>query len=189
MTRIAGPVVAVARTVAAPAAARAAYEPLDQPGAPLSVPRTALTSSLSCPQFLRRGELAVLMSAATPANFVGAPKLPAEPPLACYVSATCTGAAAPTLAVRVRRAGRVLYVHVLVKEGGALVPVPGASVVVGRRRAVTGPRGAARLVVGVRAGRRYRLIARRGCNPAFYRFRITRATPWNPSDSMSSHSV
>jgi hypothetical protein len=88
-----------------------------------------------------------------------------EPPLECYVFATCSGAAAPTLRLSYTRRGHTLRVLVRTLEGDELVPVPDVSVKVGRRHAVTGARGRAKLTV--RPWRRYRLIATRpGCNPA-----------------------
>jgi hypothetical protein len=96
--------------------------------------------------------------------------LPAAPPDACYVSASCAGAAAPSLklAVRVRRS--VLRATVTALEGAAAVPVRGVRITAGLRHAITGADGRAKL--RLRPGRAYTVRARRaGCNPATARLR------------------
>jgi pimeloyl-ACP methyl ester carboxylesterase len=109
-----------------------------------------------------------LSSAATPVNFVGAAKLSAEPPLACYVFATCGGADAPTLVINVRRLARSrIRVLVRTKEGGVLVPVPGVTVRIRGRRVLTGAGGTVNLRMRLRRSRHYRLtVSRSGCNSA-----------------------
>jgi hypothetical protein len=95
----------------------------------------------------------------------GVQDVKSEPPLDCYVFAACTAAAAPTLRLSVTRRRHRLHVLVRTLEGDHLVPVRGATVRVGRRRAHTGARG--RATVRIRPLRRYRVVATlRGCNPA-----------------------
>jgi pimeloyl-ACP methyl ester carboxylesterase len=113
-----------------------------------------------------------------------------EPPLACYTSATCTGASAPTLrlspvgrrpALRVGRRAR-LRVLVRVAAGTAVVPVPGVTVSFAGRRVLTDASGRAALPVRVtRAGRYLLIAARTGCNRAVTRLRVIRRTvrPWS----------
>jgi triacylglycerol esterase/lipase EstA (alpha/beta hydrolase family) len=104
-----------------------------------------------------------------------------EPPLACYTTATCTGARAPSLRLSIvgrRRPLRVarrtrLRVLVRVAEGGVLVPVPRVTVTFAGRRVLTNASGRATLPIRVRRAGRYRLIASRtGCNRAVKRLRV-----------------
>lgn len=84
----------------------------------------------------------------------GAPVVKAEPPLDCYVLATC----APYARLRVRVspkhgvAGRRLRVRILVTVdvGGVISPVPGASVRIGGRRLTTNDSGTARTTIKFR---------------------------------------
>ncbi|MHB8694432.1 MAG: lipase family alpha/beta hydrolase [Solirubrobacteraceae bacterium] len=102
----------------------------------------------------------------------GAPLSRAEPPLACYVTASCTAATAPTLKLSklaTHRPHGMIAVRMLVTadEGGAPVPVPGATVVIGRRVAVTGALGIATVVLRAGSAGRYRVAATLpGCNSA-----------------------
>jgi hypothetical protein len=106
-----------------------------------------------------------------------------EPPLACYVFATCVGgagasgsaasAAAPTLRLRfhkgrLTRAGkRVIHVHVTVREGSSFDPVRGAWVTLGGHIGHTDRHGNATLMVRLARKHSYRITAtRRGCNRA-----------------------
>jgi hypothetical protein len=94
----------------------------------------------------------------------GIQNVKAEPPLACYVFAACTGTAAPTLRLSYTRHGRRIRVLVQTLEGNQLVPVPGVNVRLGRHHARTGVRGRATLRL---RGPQGKLVAtRRGCNPA-----------------------
>jgi hypothetical protein len=106
----------------------------------------------------------------------GAPEYTADPPLACYATASCSGGAAPTLVVRARGAGRArsvpagrklrLRVEVLTKAGDALMPVPAVSVSLAGRSAMTAADGTATLNVGpLRRGRHALTAALAGCNP------------------------
>jgi hypothetical protein len=92
----------------------------------------------------------------------GVQDVSSEPPLECYVFASCTGSAAPTLRLSYARHRHRLRVLVRVLEGSRLVPVPGASVRLAGHRALTNARGTASL-----PRRHGRLVATRvGCNPA-----------------------
>jgi pimeloyl-ACP methyl ester carboxylesterase len=85
-----------------------------------------------------------------------------EPPLDCYVYASCRGSSAPSLKVAFAHRGHRIRVLVVTLEGARLVPVPGATVTFDGHHARTGPRGLATLT-----GTHGRLTAtRRGCNPA-----------------------
>jgi triacylglycerol esterase/lipase EstA (alpha/beta hydrolase family) len=106
-----------------------------------------------------------------------------EPSLACYTTATCTGARAPSLrlstvgrrrSLRVARRAR-LPVLVRVAEGAVLVPVPGVTVTFAGRRVLTDASGHATLPIGVARAGRYRLVASRtGCNSAVKRLTVAR---------------
>ncbi len=125
----------------------------------------------------------------------GAPVLKAEPALACYVFAACSGVAAPRLTVRVVRAPRRLVagrtarlrVRVTAGEGAAAVPVGGVAVraaavpvgsvaarLTGRTR-TTGPDGTAAFSLALPRPGRYRLTAARaGCLRGSLRLRAVR---------------
>jgi hypothetical protein len=95
----------------------------------------------------------------------GVQDVTAEPPLACYVFAACSGASAPTLRVSFRRRGHRIRVLVRTLEGTRLVAVPDVTVTFAGHRAHTGVRGRATLT-----GTHGRLVATRpGCNPAVRR--------------------
>ena len=95
----------------------------------------------------------------------GAPLFTAEPPLDCYVFADCTGSAAPTLRLSFNRHGHKIRALVRTREGTELVPVAGATVIMGGHSVTTGPDGLATLMVGAAHDRR--LVATlAGCNPA-----------------------
>jgi hypothetical protein len=119
-----------------------------------------------------------LGSALTPLNIENVTKVDAEPPLDCYVFATCQGADAPTLVVTSRghlRRARRSRISVLVRtlEGDALVPVPNVTVSLAGHRVLTGPGGLATLNVKLKRAGAYRLIAaRQGCNSATKRLRL-----------------
>jgi hypothetical protein len=110
----------------------------------------------------------------------GAPVLTAEPRLACYVTATCRGAAAPTLTLRILGRPRLarghrarLRVVIRAEEGGSLVPVPGALVAFDGRSRPTSAAGVAVLTVRPRFPGRYALSARlHGCNGARATLRV-----------------
>jgi hypothetical protein len=147
--------------------------PADPARIPKSVCSQLLMPGVTSPQAAAAGlqELAglpgVLSVAITPAAPIvtGTKNLTAEPPLACYVSASCSGAAAPTLRLSFARHGHTVRLLVRTLEGTRLVPVPGATVTVAGHHAVTGARGRVRL--RIRPWSRYRVTARRkGCNPA-----------------------
>ncbi len=141
------------------------------------------------------GLLSVAVGAAAPAT-TGVQNTTSEPPLACYVFASCasssTGASgsgsasssssAPTLRVRYKRykARRRGYerVRVLVQaaEGNQLDPVSGASVTFAGRRARTNAHGVAYLTVKLKPGHRYQLKATlAGCTPGSRVLRLPRA--------------
>jgi pimeloyl-ACP methyl ester carboxylesterase len=101
------------------------------------------------------------------------PQVPAEPAPMCWVYATCTGAAAPSLQLlnrhRVIHHRRYVRIRFLVRtqEGNTLVPVPGVTVQIGGQRLVTTADGAA--TVTLRHGPRRSALAianRPGCNSA-----------------------
>jgi pimeloyl-ACP methyl ester carboxylesterase len=102
----------------------------------------------------------------------GAPELYAQPPLECYVSATCHGADAPTLALSAPARGRAgthttLHARVLVTEGSQQVAVPDVTVSLDGHHALTGAGGRVTLVLALKTGQRYTWRASRaGCNPA-----------------------
>jgi pimeloyl-ACP methyl ester carboxylesterase len=103
----------------------------------------------------------------------GAPLLDAEPPLDCYVTASCQGSLAPTLRIAYRlprrRHGtrRILDVHVDALEGHRLQPVPQVTVTVAGEKGTTNAGGNVTLTLPARTTRRYRITASRaGCNPA-----------------------
>jgi hypothetical protein len=113
----------------------------------------------------------------------GAPVVKSEPPLECYVFATCTGAAAPQLQLRVigrphkLRVGHRARLRVLVRvrEGAQLVAVPGVTVAFAGRRATTGAHGIATIRVRPQRARRYRMTASRsGCATASQQLRARR---------------
>jgi hypothetical protein len=147
--------------------------PADPARIPKSVCSQLLMPGVSSPQAAAAGLQALeglpglLSVAITPLAPIatGIRNVTAEPPLDCYVFATCTGAAAPTLRLSYTRRGHRLRVLIRTLEGSRLVPVPGARVAIGRRHALTGRRGRATLMI--RPLRRYRVTAtRQGCNPA-----------------------
>jgi pimeloyl-ACP methyl ester carboxylesterase len=118
------------------------------------------------------GVLSVAFTPAAPAT-TGVQNLSAEPPLACYVFATCGGAQAPTLTLRfkVHRQGRrrsvKVRVSVVAREGDGFAPVPGATVSLAGHHILTSSNGAATLRVRLAPRRRYRISATlAGCNPA-----------------------
>jgi hypothetical protein len=113
----------------------------------------------------------------------GAPVLSAAPPLACYVSATCTGSAAPQLVLRfahrprrLRRGQRAtIRIEVRTLEGTVMVPVPDVTVGLGRRSRLTGAGGMVTFTGRLPHARRYRVTARRaGCNSAAETVAVTR---------------
>jgi pimeloyl-ACP methyl ester carboxylesterase len=115
-----------------------------------------------------------------------APVSPAEPPLACYVYASCTGHDAPTLKLweiawpRHLRAGQRAVIHVRIRTdaGGVLVPVAGVTAALNRYRATTGADGEATIVIRLPHPGRYRLTATRlGCNPALAIIRVSQQRP------------
>jgi pimeloyl-ACP methyl ester carboxylesterase len=140
-----------------------------------SVCSQVLMPGVSSPQSLNGG-LAGLLDApgflgvvvGPAAALEGAPVLTAEPPLACYVFATCTGTAAPTLRLEVTaRRARMVRVRVRTLEGDMLVPVPGVTITLAGHHVKTGPHGLATLRVRLESHRTYRIRATRaGCNPA-----------------------
>jgi pimeloyl-ACP methyl ester carboxylesterase len=102
--------------------------------------------------------------------FSGAPVLHSEPPLPCYVFADCPPSA--TLRVSVtpahviaKRAVR-LRILVTVDVAGVVLPVPGATVRLGRRRLQTGNDGRVSTTVAFGEGGRRRVIA---TDPEYYR--------------------
>ncbi len=115
--------------------------------------------------------LASTIAGPTAAATTGAPLFTSQPPLDCYVYATCTGADAPTLLLRVGRRVRAgahaLRARVMVLEGTQQVPVAGVKVRLAGHSAVTGPGGRVTLHVRLAARRRYAITAaRHGCNTA-----------------------
>jgi hypothetical protein len=118
------------------------------------------------------GLLSVAFTPAAPAA-TGVQNVPAEPPLTCYVFATCSGAQAPALTLRSKvqrkRGHRWVRVRVtvFVREGAGLVPVAGATVSLGRRHLRTSARGTATLRVKLGRRRRYTITATfSGCSPS-----------------------
>jgi hypothetical protein len=159
-----------------PVAYAIALDALTHPGPadPARIPRS------SCSELLMPGVTSPAAAAAGLQFFEGLPSLlsvaitplapavtgvtnvKAEPPLACYVFATCAGSSAPTLRLSITRRHHRIRALVRTLEGSRLVPVPGATVKLDGRRARTGPLGVATLPAG-----HGRLVARRtGCNPA-----------------------
>ncbi len=117
------------------------------------------------------------------ANFAQAQGSNGEPPLRCYVFATCTGASAPTLTLRTTSTPRrlsvrgrmVLRASVRSQQGGVATPVPGAVLTLAGRRQTTDARGRAVFVMRFKRTGRYRLYARRpGTNPASSRVTVGR---------------
>jgi hypothetical protein len=111
------------------------------------------------------------------------PTVYSEPPLSCYVFATCHGVDAPTLEIttlgkqRVLRVGKRTRIRVLVRtdEGGVLDPVPGAALTFAGRHAVTNSAGQETFTVRLPRTGRYRLsAARAGCNGAVTLLRAVR---------------
>jgi hypothetical protein len=100
----------------------------------------------------------------------GAPELTAEPPLACYVSAACTGSAAPTLRIAYRlprRRPSIVRVHVNVLEGYQLEPVQGVTVKIAGHAKTTNASGNVTFTLRHLSKRRYRISASlAGCNSA-----------------------
>jgi hypothetical protein len=98
-----------------------------------------------------------------PNPFSGAPVLHAEPPLACYVFATCPPSARLRVSVRPARAAvsRAVRLHILVSVDvdGVVLPVPGAGVRVGGRRLRTGQSGRVSTTVAFGNSGRHRVIA------------------------------
>jgi hypothetical protein len=98
----------------------------------------------------------------------GVQNVTAEPPLACYVSATCTGSAAPTLRLAYtvhRRKATVVHVRVNALEGYALDPVGGVTVRLAGHTKTTNGKGDVTFRVKS-LHKRYRITASRpGCNP------------------------
>jgi pimeloyl-ACP methyl ester carboxylesterase len=119
-----------------------------------------------------------LGSALTPLNIENVTKVDAEPPLDCYVFATCQGADAPTLTVTTRghlRRARRSRISVLVRtlEGNALVPVAGVTVSLAGHHVLTGAGGRAALNLRVKRAGTYRLTAAlQDCNSATKRLRL-----------------
>jgi hypothetical protein len=134
------------------------------------------------------GLLSVAVTPLAPIT-TGVQDVKTEPPLPCYVFATCTSsgagaaageasAAAPTLRLkfhkgRLTRDGkRVVHVHVTVREGANFDPVRGAWVKLAGRIGHTDRHGNAALLVRLARKRTYRITAtRRGCNPATRKIR------------------
>jgi hypothetical protein len=116
--------------------------------------------------------LASVAAGPTATGTTGAPVIYSEPPLACYVFATCTGAAAPTLRMSFKRHRRSngrsrVKVHITVLEGGALEPVSGVTIRLAGHTVKTNARGNATLTVRLSRRRVYRITATsQGCNPA-----------------------
>jgi hypothetical protein len=118
---------------------------------------------------------ATQVAVALAGDILQAPLSRGEPSLRCYVFATCTGAAAPTLQIwdvanpRDLRRGRRAAIHVLVRtdEGGALQPVPGATVRLAGHDFTTDDDGDTTIMFHPFHRGIYRLTASRaGCNPA-----------------------
>jgi pimeloyl-ACP methyl ester carboxylesterase len=111
--------------------------------------------------------LSVALGPLAPATS-GVTNVTAEPALACYAFATCTGAQAPTLRVAYRLPrGRpsVARVHVSVLEGYQLEPVPGATVRLAGHTKQTNANGNVTVPVTALSKGRYRVTASRpGCN-------------------------
>jgi hypothetical protein len=117
------------------------------------------------------GLLSVAVSPAAPAT-TGVALTKSEPPLACYVFASCQGTDAPALLLSVRRHHRQVRVLVRVREGSALLPVQGVVVTVGRHHRTTGRHGRTSFRLRRRKGKVYRLSATRaGFAPATARIR------------------
>jgi hypothetical protein len=96
-----------------------------------------------------------------------------EPPLSCYVFATCAGSAASTLQIwhiaRLRSGRNITVIHVLVRtaEGGVLTPVPGVTVTLAGRHKTTDNDGDTVFFARLTRKRTYRITATRsGTNPA-----------------------
>ena len=110
----------------------------------------------------------------------GAPVVTSEPALACYVTAGCTGAAAPTLLLRVLGRPRLttgrserLRVLVRTREGTALDPVRAATVTFDGGSSSTSASGIAILTVRPRFQGRYAVdAALKGCNTARAALRV-----------------
>lgn len=152
---------------------RSVCSQLYMPGA---TPATARGFVAGLPALLRG-----LAASSAGAAAAGAPVLKAEPPLACYVFATCTGAAAPSLQLSYTthrsRKQRMTSVRILVRtrEGSERQPVPGVTVTLAGHRTLTGSAGTASLKVLLTPERKYRLSATRaGCDGARKTIRLSR---------------
>lgn len=116
-------------------------------------------------------------------NALRAPFSRGEPPLRCYVFATCTGASVPTLTLRAtsrpRRieAKRRARIRVAVRsdQGGVLVPVPAVTVSLGAKRRTTNRNGRATIFKRFKRAGSYEISATRpGTNPARASIRVRR---------------
>jgi hypothetical protein len=109
----------------------------------------------------------------TATTTTGAPVLYSEPPLDCYVSATCTGAAAPSLRISYvapKKRPSFVRVRVSVLEGYQLEAVPDVTVKVAGHTKRTGNSGTVTFTLRKLSKRHYRITASRaGCNTAVKR--------------------
>jgi hypothetical protein len=105
----------------------------------------------------------------------GVPLVNSEPPPRCYVTASCTGATAPTLEIwkitkpRLIRAHHRARVHILIRtdEGGALEPVPGVTVTLAAHHLTTDDDGDTSVTIRPKHAGKYTITANRaGTNPA-----------------------
>lgn len=127
---------------------------------------------------------ATQFTAAVASGIANAPRSDAEPPLECYVTATCTGARAPTLQIctsttpRPVRVGSRVVVRVSVHtdQGGSPAPAPVVTVSLAGHRRTTDATGRARFRIRLKYARAYQLTATRtGTNPASTRIKVRRA--------------
>jgi hypothetical protein len=104
-------------------------------------------------------ELGPLATATT-----GAPVTKTAPPLPCYVSATCTGPAAPQLILKVVESNTGVDATVLAQEGSQQLPVPDVTVSVDGHTRTTGAYGRAGFTLP--AGHYTVRASRPGCDAA-----------------------
>jgi hypothetical protein len=169
-----------------PAAAALAIDALTHPGPadPARIPKSVCTE-LYAPGIDPVGSaleivsaapnlLAVLIEPAAHATS-GVPAVTSEPPLRCYVTASCTGAAAPTLQIwKITKPRRIHARHrarvqilVRVDEGGQLVSVPGVTITIAGHELTTDNDGGTSVTIRPPRAGGYSITASRGgCNSA-----------------------
>lgn len=159
--------------------------PLHGPGSPERIDRSVCSQTFMPAVTPQAGAIgATQFTAAVASGIANAPRSDAEPPLECYVTATCTGARAPTLQIctsttpRPVRVGSRVVVRVSVHtdQGGSPAPAPVVTVSLAGHRRTTDATGRARFRIRLKYARAYQLTATRtGTNPASTRIKVRRA--------------